>query len=176
MKGGPAVAESHSKAGADPQGGADEQELLRALVSGPAVGVPQHADEQTRKTFQDRRMGQREAYGQFVADGDIYWPGTGTLVFTQGMAVPMEHVEKWLLEEAGLVHRVASPRLAAAGRRFPANEGGQVTGGDGDGSNELMVNPPTTPPAPSGEQAAADDEAGTTEKQAARKSTAAAKK
>lgn len=157
MKGGPAVAEPQNKT-------RDEQELLRALVSGPAVGVPQHADEQTRKTFQDRRMAQREAYGQFVADGDVYWPGTGILVFTQGMAVPVEHVEKWLLEDAGMVHRIASPRLAAAGARFPADQGGQVTGGDGADGNALVVNPPGNVPAPSGEQAAKDDEGGTSDK------------
>lgn len=151
----------------------DEQELLRALVSGPAVGVPHHADEQTRETFTERRMLQREAYGQFVADGPIYWPGTGILVFTEGMPVPVEHVEKWLLEEAGMVHRVASPRLARAGARFPADKGGQVTGGDGVVDGEVVVQPTVTPPAPSGEQAAKDDEGGTTESKP-RKATRAA--
>lgn len=142
----------------------DEQELLRALVSGPAVGVPQHADQATRETFTDRRMMQREVYGQFVADGPIYWPGTGILVFTEGMQVPVEHVEKWLLEEAEMVHRVASPRLARAGARFPADKGGQVTGGDGVVEGEIVaVQPTATPPAPSGDAAAKADEGGTTE-------------
>lgn len=152
----------------------DERELLRALVSGPAVGVPQYADEQTRTTFTDRRMAQREMYGQFVADGPIYWPGTGILVFTEGMQVPVEHVEKWELETAGVVHRVASPKLARAGARFPADQGGQVTGGDGTIDGEVIVQPTTTPPAPSGEQAAKDDEGGTTESKARPKATRAA--
>jgi hypothetical protein len=167
MKGDPVVAESKSMTD-------DERELARALVSGPAVGVPQHADEQTRQTFLDRRMQQREAYGQFVADGPIYWPGTGILVFTEGMPVPVEHVEKWLLEEAGMVHRIASPRLAAAGARFPADRGGQVTGGDGAHDATFEPQPTVTPPAPSGEEAAKADEGGTTEK-SSRKSTAADK-
>ncbi len=156
----------------------DERELMRALVSGPAIGVPQTADAATRETFTDRRMAQREAYGQFVAKGDIYWPGTGTLVFTEGMAVPVEHVEKWLLEDADLVQRVASPRLARAGARFPASDGGQVTGNDGAGEVQLIAEPTTTPPAPSGEQAAKDDEGGTEEKSTTRRSskTAAASK
>jgi hypothetical protein len=149
----------------------DERELVRALVSGPAVGVPQHADEQTRTTFQDRRMAQREAYGQFIAKGPIYWPGTGILVFTEGQPVPVEHVEKWLLAEADMVQRVASPKLAAAGARFPADKGGQVTGGDGAHDATFTPQPTATPPAPSGEEAAKADEGGTAEK-SARKSTA----
>jgi|ERR1041384_6506533 hypothetical protein len=158
--GGPAVAEQSST-----QHGEEE---LRALLSAPAVGVPQHADEKTRETHQNRRMDQREAYGQFVADGEIYWPGTGILVFTEGMQVPVEHVEKWLLEEAGMVHRVASPRLARAGARFPADKGGQVTGGDGNADVPVVPQPTTTPPAPSGEQAAKDDEGGTEAKRSTR--------
>lgn len=152
----------------------DEQELLRALVSAPAVGVPQHASEEVRQTFHDRRMAQREAYGQFVANAPIYWPGTGILVFTEGMPVPMEHVEKWDLEEAGFVNRVADPRLARAGRRFPAHEGGQIPG---PGTEDVPVAPePTvTPPAPAGEAAADADEGGT-ETKAPRKTAAAAKK
>ncbi len=142
----------------------DDRELMRALLSGPAVGVPHAADEATRETFSERRMGQREAYGQFVATGDIYWPGTGTLVFTEGMQVPIEHVEKWLLEDADLVQRVASPRLARAGARFPAGQGGQVTGGDGVVLAEPHVEPTATPPAPSGEAAAEADEGGTEDK------------
>ncbi len=137
---------------------------LRALLSAPAVGVPQHANAEVRQTFADRRAAQREAYGQFVADHEIYWPGTSTLVFTTGQQVPMEHVEKWDLETNGMVHRVASPALARAGKRFAAKDGGQVVGGDGNPdvpAEHLPVT--TTPPAPSGEQAAADDEGGTTE-------------
>lgn len=96
----------------------DERELLAALMSAPAVGVPHAADEETRTTYLDRRRAQAEAYGQFVAKGPIYWPGTGTLVFNTGHAVPLEHVEKWELETADLVERVASPELARNGRRF----------------------------------------------------------
>lgn len=166
--GGPAVAEQTKKRTDD------EQELLRALVSGPAVGVPQHADEETRRTHHDRRMAQREAYGQWVADSDIYWPGTAILVFTQGMPVPVEHVEKWELEDAGLVHRVASAQLARAGRRFPAGQGGQLTGGDGSADVVVAPEPSATPPAPSGEEAAKADEGGTTESKP--RKTAAAKK
>ena len=156
MRGGPAVAEQEIKQD-------DERELLRALVSGPAVGVPQHADEGVRETFTERRMAQREAYGQFVADGDVFWPGTGILVFTTGMPVPTEHVEKWDLELAGVVHRIASPRLARAGARFPAGDGGQLAG-DGDSEVPVLAQPTVTPPAPAGEAAAEADEGGTTEK------------
>jgi hypothetical protein len=153
----------------------DDRELARALVSGPAVGVPQHADEETRTTFLDRRMAQREAYGQFIATSPIYWPGTGILVFNTGNPVPMEHVEKWLLEEAGVVQRIASPRLAAAGARFPANQGGQLPG-DGGGEVAVEPQPTVTPPAPAGEEATKADEGGTNEKQPARKSAAKSEK
>jgi hypothetical protein len=151
--GGPAVAEQKQRTD-------DERELLRALVSGPAVGVPQHADAATRETFTERRMAQREAYGQFIADGPIYWPGTAILVFTEGQAVPIEHVEKWELEEAGMVHRVASAKLARAGRRFSAEDGGQLTGGDGSADVAVEPQPTMTPPAPSGEEAAKADVGG----------------
>lgn len=163
--GGPAVAEQKQRTD-------DERELLRALVSGPAVGVPQHADAETKKTFTERRMEQREAYGQFVADGPIYWPGTGILVFTEGQPVPMEHVEKWELETAGMVHRVASPKLARAGQRFSADKGGQVTGGDGNADIAVEPQPTATPPAPSGEEAAKADEGGTSTKPAKRAASA----
>lgn len=165
--GGPAVAEQKQRTD-------DEQELLRALVSGPAVGVPQHADAETRKTFTERRMAQREAYGQYVADGPIYWPGTGILVFTEGMQVPLEHVEKWELEAAGMVHRVASPALARVGKRFSAKDGGQVSGGDGGGEVAVDPQPSVMMPAPSGEEAADADEGGSTESKS-RKSAAKSK-
>lgn len=166
--GGPAVAEQKQRTD-------DERELLRALVSGPAVGVPQHADAATKETFTERRMAQREAYGQFIAKGPIYWPGTGILVFTEGQPVPMEHVEKWELEAADMVQRVASPKLARAGQRFSAKDGGQVTGGDGNADVAVEPQPTATPPAPSGEQAAKDDEGGT-ESTSARRSSAAKSK
>lgn len=150
----------------------DEQELLRALVSGPAVGVPQHADEETRRTHQDRRMAQLEAYGQWIATSKIFWPGTSILVFSKGMQVPVEHVEMWELETAGVVQRVASPKLARVGRRFSAGDGGQLPGGDGDTVAGPDVS--ATPPAPPGETAAKDDEGGTTESKP-RKTAAKAK-
>lgn len=137
-----------------------EREQLRMLLSGPAVGMPQAADTEARQAHQNRHLDQLEAYGQFVAVGPIYWPGTGTLVFNTGAQVPIEHVEKWDLELAGLVQRVASPRLARAGRRFDAEHGGQIPGGDGIDPAEPALAPTATPPAPSGEAAAKADEGG----------------
>lgn len=112
----------------------EERELLRALVSSPAIGVPHGASDEDRQTYAERRLQQQEAYGQFVAKGPIYWPGTGILVFATGQSVPLEHVEKWELEEADVVERVATPELARAGRRSPragnteADSDGQATG------------------------------------------------
>lgn len=136
MMGGPSVAASKSNID-------DERELLTALMSSPAVGVPHAADEQTRTTYMDRRRAQTEAYGQFVAKGPIYWPGTGILVFATGHAVPLEHVEKWDLELADLVERVATPELARAGRRFAEKQaelaealpGGEHAPADADDGN-----------------------------------------
>jgi hypothetical protein len=136
MMGGPSVAASNSNTD-------DERELLAALMSAPAVGVPHAADEETRTTYMDRRRAQAEAYGQFVAKGPIYWPGTGTLVFNTGHAVPLEHVEKWELELADLVERVASPELARVGRRFAERQvelaeampGGEHAPADADDGN-----------------------------------------
>jgi hypothetical protein len=93
---------------------ANDQELVelqRALVTSPTVGIPV-ADEETVKTFHSRRAEQREAYGQFVANSDIYPPDGTVLVFTKGTPVPVEHVEKWDLETAGVVDRVATPEEA----------------------------------------------------------------
>jgi hypothetical protein len=152
-EGGPAVAEQSTQ-------DESEREQLRMLLSGPAVGMPQAADMGERETYQSRRLDQLEAYGQFVAKGPIYWPGTGTLVFNTGAQVPVEHVEKWDLELADLVQRVATPRLARAGRRFDAEHGGQVPGGDGVDPQEPALAPTATPPAPSGDEAAKADEGG----------------
>ncbi len=148
----------------------DEKALLRALVSGPAVGVPQHADEGVRETFTERRMAQREAYGQYIAAGPIYVPGTGTLAFNKDQQVPIEHVEKWMLVEADMVHRVASAELARAGARFPAKDGGQLPGAE-DTTEPVPPQPTATPPAPAGEEAAKADEGGTTEKTTTRRSS-----
>ena len=135
-----------------------EREQLRALLSGPAVGMPQAADEDTRATYQSRRLDQMEAYGQFIAEAEIYVPGTSTLAFVTGAQVPIEHVEKWDLELAGMVRRVASPRLARAGRRFDAEHGGQLPGEVDPAEPELA--PTATPPAPAGPEAAKADEGG----------------
>lgn len=86
-------------------------ELQRALLSGPTVDVP-YADEATKQTYAERRAAQREAYGQFRAIEDITDPEGNSLVFTAGMQVPVEHVEKWLLEDTGKVERVATPEEA----------------------------------------------------------------
>lgn len=93
----------------------EENELLQALLSAPAVGTPHAADDETRETWLQRRHDQAEAYGQFLANGPIYVPGTGTLAFTTDAQVPIEHVEKWHLEDAGLVRRVAQPAEARRG-------------------------------------------------------------
>ncbi len=95
--------------------GAGDQELaeLTALLSGPTVDTPHNEpNPEVRQTFMERRMQQREAYGQFVAEVDIYDPEGSIVVFTAGQAVPVEHVERWRLEEAGMVNRVASPEEA----------------------------------------------------------------
>jgi hypothetical protein len=103
-------------------GRADE---LRMLLSAPAVGVPHgSATQEERQSYAERRLAQRETYGQYTATGPIYWPGTGILVFTTGQEVPLEHVEMWELELAGVVERVASPELARAGRRFASKAEG----------------------------------------------------
>lgn len=123
---------------ADQSKTSDEQELLRAVLSSPAVGVPQHADDESRETWLERRAAQAEAYGQFVANSNIYWPGTGTLVFTPGSQVPIEHVEKWELETAGVVDRVATAAQARKGihpsqfviRQQAAHEGDSSGSGD----------------------------------------------
>lgn len=97
-------------------GRADE---LRMLLSAPAVGVPHgSATEEERTTFAERRLAQREAYGQWQATGPIYWPGTAILCYDTGAQVDVEAVERWQLDEAGVVERVASPELARFGRRF----------------------------------------------------------
>lgn len=114
------------------RGGDDE---LRMLLSAPAVGVPHAADEATRQSYVDRILSQREHYGQFRATGPIYVPGTGTLAFATHAEVPMEHVEKWELERAGLVARVATPEDARAGRLTPkhAKAAGYHIDGPDDG-------------------------------------------
>lgn len=99
---------------ASTKGKGNDQELVelqRALLSGPTVDVP-YTDPVTKESYAKRRAAQREAYGQFVAIEDITDPEGNSLVFTRGMQVPVEHVEKWLLEDTGKVERVASPEEA----------------------------------------------------------------
>ena len=74
---------------ADSKKNSDETELLRALLSGPSVGTPHAADDETRETWLTRRQDQAEAYGQFIAEGPIYVPGTGTLAFNNDHQVPV---------------------------------------------------------------------------------------
>jgi hypothetical protein len=99
-----------------PKSGAGDQELIelqKALLSGPTTDVPYaESNPDVVKTFLDRRAAQREAYGQFVAEEDIYDPMGNSKVFTTGMQVPLEHVEMWDLEATGKVKRVASPEEA----------------------------------------------------------------
>jgi hypothetical protein len=95
-------------------------ELQRALLSGPTTDVP-HAetDPDVTRAFLKRRADQREAYGQFVAESEIYDPMGNSLVFTKGMQVPVEHVEKWDLEATGHVSRVATAEEARKGFAVP---------------------------------------------------------
>jgi hypothetical protein len=96
-------------------------EMQRALLSGPTVGVPhQERDPDAVRTFMDRRAAQHEAWGQFVADEDIFDPMGNALVFTAGMQVPVEHVEKWDLEATGKVKRVATADEARRGFVAPS--------------------------------------------------------
>lgn len=89
---------------------------IAGLPSGAAVA----ADPEAVRTWELRRAAQREAYGQWVADGDI-WIGNA-LTFTDGQPVPLEHVIRFRLDELEQVNRVATPELARAGRRFESNE------------------------------------------------------
>ena len=103
-------------------------ELQRALLTAPTVDVPhQEADDETVRAFMKRRAAQREAYGQFTANSDIYDPMGGTLVFTPGMPVPLEHVEKWDLESAGVVNRVATADEARKGAALASAAAGPAT-------------------------------------------------
>jgi hypothetical protein len=89
---------------------------IAGLPSGAAVA----ADPEVVRTWELRRAAQAEAYGQYVADGDIYIGNA--LTFTNGQAVPLEHVIRFELEERGQVNRVATPEMARLGRRFETNE------------------------------------------------------
>lgn len=97
---------SQSRSGAGPAG----------LPSGAAVA----ADPEVIRTWELRQAAQREAYGQYVADGDIYIGNAMT--FTHGQPVPLEHVIRFNLVERNQVNRVATPELARMGRVFDTDE------------------------------------------------------
>jgi hypothetical protein len=113
-------------------------ELQRALLSGPTTGLPL-ADPETRKTVADRRAAQMEAYGQYVANQQIFHPDDNILAFDAGHPVPLEHVEKWRLEETGHVDRVATAEEARAGRRSEKKSSGE----GGPGSSPAQAAPKT---------------------------------
>jgi hypothetical protein len=122
--------------------GKGDQELVemqRALLSGPTSDVPQTGgDEDATRAYMERRAAQREAYGQFIAESDIYDPMGNSLVFTAGMQVPTEHVEKWDLEATGHVRRVATAEEARKAFAVP-----------GIGAGSLIPAGSDTPPATS---------------------------
>lgn len=89
---------------------------IAGLPSGAAVA----ADPEVIRTWELRRAAQDEAYGQYVADGDIYIGNA--LTFTNGQAVPLEHVIRFQLDEREQVNRVATPEMARLGKRFETNE------------------------------------------------------
>jgi hypothetical protein len=99
-------------------------ELSRsALTQGHAAGLPSGAaaaDPAAITTWEARRAAQREAYGQFVAADTIYLGGTPA--FGKGQQVPLEHVIRFDLESQELVHRVATPEQARAGKTFETDE------------------------------------------------------
>lgn len=105
-----------------PKSDKPDQELLelqRSVLIRGATGLPsgeQAGDPDEVRRFEQRREAQREAYGQFVAADDIHLGNA--LVFTAGMAVPLEHVLRFNLEAMELVNRVATPQQARAGGRF----------------------------------------------------------
>ena len=101
------------------KGPADQElaELQRALLSAPTTGVAASGDPEVRKAYLGRRAAQREAYGQFVATGDICDPDGSALIVTAGQPVPLEHVERFDLEVLNMVERVATPELARRGMR-----------------------------------------------------------
>lgn len=85
---------------------------IAGLPSGAAVA----ADPEVIRTWELRRSAQLEAYGQYVADGDI-WIGN-CLTFTSGQQVPLEHVIRYRLDEREQVNRVATPEMARLGKTY----------------------------------------------------------
>lgn len=111
-----------------PRSDADQElmELQRAMsvqgttVAGLPSGAAVAADPEAIKTWEARRAAQREAYGQYVANGPIFIGNCQ--VFAAGQQVPLEHVINYDLVEREQVNRVASPELARAGRAFETDE------------------------------------------------------
>jgi hypothetical protein len=100
-----------------------DQELMElqrsALTSGTTPGAPvgdAARDPNAITTWEARRAAQREAYGQYVAAGPIHLGNC--LAFTAGMAVPLEHVIRFNLDELEMVNRVATPEMARRGVVF----------------------------------------------------------
>lgn len=90
-----------------------------AAVAGLPSGAAVAADPNIIRTWELRRAAQKEAYGQWVADGDI-WLGN-CLAFTSGQPVPLEHVIRFRLDELEQVNRVATPELARLGKTFDSD-------------------------------------------------------
>lgn len=91
-----------------------------ATVAGLPSGAAVAADPEVIRTWELRKAAQSEAYGQFVAAGDI-WIGN-CLTFTAGNPVPLEHVIRFDLEEREQVHRVADPDMARLGKTYETDE------------------------------------------------------
>jgi len=111
-----------------PRSDADRElmDLQRAMsvqgttVAGLPSGASVAADPEALKAWEARRAAQREAYGQFVANCDI-WIGNAP-VFVTGQQVPLEHVINYDLEAREQVNRVATPELARVGKAFETDE------------------------------------------------------
>lgn len=115
--------------------GSDQElvELQKALLSGPTTDLPHNEpDPDVTRAFMQRRADQRVAYGQFVAESDIFDPMGNSLVFTKDMQVPVEHVEKWDLEATGMVRRVATADEARRGFAVPDIGAGSLIPAAGD--------------------------------------------
>jgi hypothetical protein len=107
----------------------DDRELMElqrslsasgATVAGLPSGAAIAADPEALRTWELRLQAQREAYGQYIANGDI-WIGN-CLTFTSGQPVPLEHVIRYDLIEREQVNRVATPEMARRGRTFEKDE------------------------------------------------------
>lgn len=100
----------------------DDREKLAALLSAPQPTVARTAattqsNEELLVAHEERRRAQRVEWGQWVATGEIHIGNA--LAFVAEQPVPDGHVQKFKLEEAGLVRRVASPEQAAQANAHP---------------------------------------------------------